>query len=232
MKRALLPALLLAGLIAGCGKAGSLLSQYDTDGVAYLAYTDIDTVCDTPELAEAGGDLLASLEDSLLLSFVVDSSIELNGELGGYDHLVITNPRWVERFADPGQLKPVSFDSLPEDMRDFLCAQMPVLTVDGSVLPEGTGLYEYGGGAFPAFPVNVTLGWAEPVEAERPLILLADRPAEVFRPESCLLPLTSSGNVLFSGGEDALRTALAESRLQDYGAAYSLNATLQEETNP
>ena len=37
---------------------------------------------------------------------------------------------------------------------------------------------------------------------------------------------------LFSGGEDALRTALAESRLQDYGAAYSLNATLQEETNP
>ena len=94
------------------------------------------------------------------------------------------------------------------------------------------GLYEYGGGAFLAFPVNVTLGGAEPLEARNPLILLVDRPAEVFRPESCLLPLTSSGNVLFSGGADALRAALAESGLQNYGAVYSLNETLQEENDP
>ena len=44
---------------------------------------------------------------------------------------------------------------------------MPILTNDGSVLPEGTGLYEYEGGGLLAFPVNVTLGSAKPIEAKK-----------------------------------------------------------------
>lgn len=51
-------------------------------------------------------------------------------------------------------------------MQEFLDSQMPILTNDGSVLPEGTGLYEYEGGGLLAFPVNVTLGAAKPIEAK------------------------------------------------------------------
>ena len=74
---------------------------------------------------------------------------------------------------------------------------MPILTNDGSVLPEGTGLYEYEGGGLLAFPVNVTLGSAKPIEAKNPLVMLIDNPAEILKADSCMLPLTSSGNVLF-----------------------------------
>lgn len=51
-------------------------------------------------------------------------------------------------------------------MQIFLETQMPILTNDGSVLPEGIGLYEYEDGSLFAFPVNVTLGAAEPIEAK------------------------------------------------------------------
>ena len=99
----------------------------------------------------------------MLLSYVVDSAIELSTELGDYDHLVFTNPKWIENFGDSGKLKPIEYSSLSKSMQEFLDSQMPILTNDGSVLPEGTGLYEYEGGGLLAFPINVTLGSAKPI---------------------------------------------------------------------
>lgn len=133
----------------------------------------------------------------MLLSYVVDSAIELSTELGDYDHLVFTNPKWIENFGDSGKLKPIEYSSLSKSMQEFLDSQMPILTNDGSVLPEGTGLYEYEGGGLLAFPINVTLGSAKPIEAKNPLVMLIDNPAEILKADSCMLPLTSSGNVLF-----------------------------------
>lgn len=203
--------------LSGCGNT-AVLSQYDTDEIWRISYTDIDTVCEDHELTAEGANLLHSLEDCLLLSFVVDSSIVTTEELkdGGYDHLIMTNPQWMERFGDLDKLKPVEYDSLPSSMQEFLAVQMPLLTADGSVLPDGIGLYEYEDGKLLAFPPFTALGGAAPVEAKNPLIILVDKPAQSLRADSCMLPLTSSGNVLFTN-EEELQTAFEESNLIDYG---------------
>ncbi len=41
------------------------------------------------------------MTENILLSYAVDSAIHLEEELGEYDHLVMVNPRWMERFAEP-----------------------------------------------------------------------------------------------------------------------------------
>lgn len=219
-KKMLTATFLLTFFLAGCAAADPL-RQYDTDGIHYLEYTDIDTVCDTPGLAQEGADLLSSMEGQILLSFVMDSSIELSEELGDYDHLILTNPQWVERFGDLEALAPVEHDSLSDPMREFLDAQMPLLAADEGVWPDQMELYRYEGGRLLAFPVNVTLGAASPVEAERPLIVLVRQPARLLSAERCLLPLTSSGNVLFTDGEP-LRTAFESSALKEYGTVQPL----------
>lgn len=208
--------------LCGCGRSNPL-DRYNVDGISYMAYTDIDSVCDNTELAEEGHKLLSSVEDHILLSFVVDSSVQITEELGMYDHLVITNLPWIERFADPGKLKPVEYDSLSKDMLDFLDEQMSLLMVDGCVWSESDKihLYQYEKGKLLAFPVNVTLGAAKPLEAKNPLILLVDEPVETLGSKACLLPLASSGNVLFADGSK-IQTALETSALKDYCTLHKL----------
>ena len=208
-------ALALVISLTGCGNANKL-SEYDMTGISFIEYTDIDTVCEDEKLVTAGNNLLSDQEDNLLLSYVVDSAIELSAELGDYDHLVFTNPKWIKRFGDSGKLKPVEYSSLSKDMQEFLDSQMPILTNDGSVLPEGTGLYEYEGGGLLAFPVNVTLGAAKPIETKNPLVVLIDNPAKILKTDACMLPLTSSGNVLFLDN-DNFRQVFENSELKDYG---------------
>lgn len=218
MKRMAMIALvcvLLAGL-AGCGNAG-IPAHHNMEGIAYLAFSDIDAVCENPALTRAGRDLLSAQGDSLLLSYVVDSAILLTPEeLGDYDHLVMANPLWVERFDRPDRLQPVELDTLSVGTRDFLNAQMPILTADGSVLPAGVGLYRCEDGGLFAFPSGVTLGWAKPITAKNPLVILVDDPAQALNPKSCALPLASSGNILFTD-RDRLDAAFHESGLEDYG---------------
>lgn len=182
-------------------------------------YTDIDTVCESNELTADVSSILHSEEDYLLLSYVVDSNIEITKELkdGGWDHLILTNPQWIDRFGDPSKLKPVEYGSLANSMQEFLDVQMPILTADGNVLPDGVGLYQYDGETLLAFPVHVALGAAEPIEAKNPLIILVDKPAQSLKASSCMLPLTSSGNVLFAEGEK-LQESFDESKLIDYGS--------------
>ena len=214
-KLTIMLALALMIILAGCGNANKL-SEYDMTGISFISYTDIDTVCEDEELTTVGNNLLSEQEDNLLLSYVVDSAIDLSANLGDYDHLVFTNPQWIERFGDSGKLKPVEYSSLSKDMQAFLDSQMPLLTNDGSVLPEGTGLYEYEGGGLLEFPVNVTLGAAKPIEAKNPLVVLIDNPVEILKADSCMLPLTSSGNVLFLDN-DNFQQVFENSELKDYG---------------
>ena len=217
----IMSALALVISLTGCGNINKL-SEYDMTGISFIEYTDIDTVCEDKELINAGSNLLSDQEDNLLLSYVVDSAIELSAELGDYDHLVFTNPKWIENFGDSGKLKPIEYSSLSKSMQEFLDSQMPILTNDGSVLPEGTGLYEYEGGGLLAFPINVTLGSAKPIEAKNPLVMLIDNPAEILKADSCMLPLTSSGNVLFLDS-DNLQQAFENSELKDYGDIQKFN---------
>ena len=54
----------------------------------------------------------------------MDSAIELSAELGNYDHLVFTNPQWIERFGDLEKLKPIEYSNLSKDMQIFLESQL------------------------------------------------------------------------------------------------------------
>ncbi|MGL5347502.1 MAG: DUF6619 domain-containing protein [Peptostreptococcaceae bacterium] len=155
-------------ILTGCGKK-NVLSDYDVEGLNFIAYSDIDSVCENDDLITAGQNLLELQSDSLYLSYVMDSAIELTNELGEYDHLVFTNSRWIERFGNVDKLKSVDFNSLTNEMKIFLQEQMPLLTVDGSVLPDGTMLFTYQDNKFLSFPVSVTLGGAEAIEAKKPL---------------------------------------------------------------
>ena len=111
---------------------------------------------------------------------------------------------------------PVELEELPDAMRRFLTAQLPLLTADGAVLPDGIRLCTYDG-CLTALPVNAALSAAAPVAAERPLLIVAERPAETLSADGCLLPLTSSGNILFSDAQ-ALAAALDGSPLAPYAA--------------
>ena len=102
--------------LTGCGNINKL-SEYDMTGISFIEYNDIDTVCEDKELITAGSNLLSGQEDNLLLSYVVDSAIELSAELGDYDHLVFTNPKWIENFGDSGKLKPIEYSSLSKSMQ-------------------------------------------------------------------------------------------------------------------
>lgn len=59
--------ILVLGL-SGCGDTLTL-NQYNTSEIWYIAYTDIDTVCESNELTADGSSILHSEEDYLLLSY-------------------------------------------------------------------------------------------------------------------------------------------------------------------
>lgn len=101
--------------LSGCGKTDQL-SSYETDGLGYIAYTDIDTICEDPVLIQEGDNFLSSVDTNLLLSYVVDSNIEISEELGSYEHLIMTNPQWIERFGNMDKLKPVEYKNLSSGM--------------------------------------------------------------------------------------------------------------------
>ena len=209
--------------LSGCGKTDQL-SSYETDGLGYIAYTDIDTICEDPVLIQEGDNFLSSVDTNLVLSYVVDSNIEISEELGSYEHLIMTNPQWIERFGNMDKLKPVEYKNLSSGMQEFLEAQMSVLTVTGEALPTGIELYKYDGDGLLAFPVNVTLGAAEPIEAQNSLVILVNTPSETLKIDTYLLPLISSGNILFADVNEVQAT-FEESKLKDYGTVQELNST-------
>lgn len=213
-------ALFLIFGLSGCGKKVTF-DEYDITGIEYIAWSGIDTVCENQELIAEGESFLFSMSENLLLSFVMDHQIELSDVLGEYDHLIMANPQWIERFGDSDKLKLVEYSGLTEEMRGFLEAQMPILTVDGSVLPDGVELYEYEGEELFVL-VQVLAGSARAIEVKNPLIILADKPEEVFKASSCMLPLTSGGHVLFTDGEK-LQSVFEESELSNYGEIRTLS---------
>ena len=62
----------------------------------------------------------------------------------------------------------------------------------------------------------MTLGAAKPIETKNPLVVLIDNPAKILKTDACMLPLTSSGNVLFLDN-DNFRQVFENSELKDYG---------------
>ncbi len=167
-------------------------------------------------------DFFAEMEDrdNLCLSMAIDRAILLdNDEMGKYDHIVVTDRAWVETtvFGDDSDTEDslirIGFDDLHAELKDFLSKQLPIWTNTGEIQPEGMGFYEFNGDSFLVLPPNASSGNGT-IQAKNPLIILVDDSVKTLKISSFLLPMSSSGNVVFKS-EAVLRAALNESPLME-----------------
>lgn len=89
-----------------------------------------------------------------------------------------------------------------------------ILTVDGSVLPDGIRLYEYKGEGLLAFPVNTGTANSA-IKAKSPLIVMVDDPMVSMSAKAFTIPLTSSTNLIFTDKEK-LEEELEKSSISSY----------------
>ena len=158
--------------------------------------------------------------DNLCLSMAVDRAIVLdNAEMGKYDHIVVTDRAWVETtvFGDNSDkadsLIPIGFDDIHAELKDFLSKQLPIWTNTGEIQPEGMGICEFNGDSFLVLPPNASYGNST-IQAKNPLIILVEEPVKTLKVSSFLLPMSSSGNIVFKN-EAVLRSVLNESPLME-----------------
>jgi hypothetical protein len=132
-----------------------------------LSFGDIDSLETEemlPQVEVFFNDM--KIDNNLRLSYVIDKAIGLNKEeLGGYDHLVVTDQAWVDAFdvgidrqGAGGKLTSIDFENLSSPLKAFLNAQLPLWTKTRETQPEGLGFYEFTGEKFLALPPNVGLG--------------------------------------------------------------------------
>ena len=173
-------------------------------------------------------DLIPSVEsffaemadkDNLCLSMAVDRAIALDkDEMGKYDHIVITDRAWLEasgmsRTAENKKLIPIQLDDIHAELKDLLSGQRTVWTNTGEAQPEGLGFYEFSGDSLLVLPPNIGEGEST-IQAKNPLIILVEDSVKTMNVKGFLLPLASSGNVVFKN-EAVLRAALNESPLME-----------------
>lgn len=91
---------------------------------------------------------------------------------------------------------------------------MPLWTKDGGVLPDGITFYRYSGNGLLAFPTNVG-EYADAIQAKNPLIIMAETPTTSMNARGFLLPLSSSGNLIFTDTEK-LQAELERSLIHPY----------------
>ena len=158
--------------------------------------------------------------DNLCLSMAVDRAIVLdNAKMGKYDHIVVTDRAWVETtvFGDNSDkadsLIPIGFDDIHAELKDFLSKQLPIWTNTGEIQPEGMGICEFNGDSFLVLPPNASYGNST-IQAKNPLIILVEEPVKTLKVSSFLLPMSSSGNIVFKN-EAVLRSVLNESPLME-----------------
>lgn len=186
-----------------------------------ISYNDVDGLYTEAWMPKVE-DLFEQManKDNLCLSIAIDRAIELeNDETGKYDHIVVTDRAWVEAAAfgndsdTDGSLIPIDFEDIHAELKGFLSKQLPVWTNTGEVQPEGLGFYEFSGDSFLVLPPNVASGNST-IQAKNPLIILVEDPVKTLKIKSFLLPMSSSGNVVFKN-ETILRAALNESPLME-----------------
>lgn len=93
-------------------------------------------------------------------------------------------------------LIPIGFDDIHAELKDFLSKQLPIWTNTGEIQPEGMGFCEFNGGSFLVLPPNASYGNST-IQAKNPLIILVEEPVKTLKVSSFLLPMSSSGNIVF-----------------------------------
>lgn len=210
--------IILAGI--GYNKVNFYLNisrVYDVSDVVEINYSKIDPVAEDENLTLMAEEIFTKLENdnNLLLSFVIDSSIEITSkELENFDHLVFVNKKWIEKYDNISNLKEIEFTSIPKGLQDFMNVEMPLLTKTKEVLPQGIKLYTYNGNGLLSFPCNVGYG-AKALKIKQPLIVYIDKVTDVMDSHSFTISLSSSGNITFDN-EEELKYLISNSELKKY----------------
>ena len=184
--------------------------------LSFLAYTDINTVCDNDDTAKKGVELLTELDNKqeLLLSIVIDSEIVITKDkLGEYDHLIVVNKAWIENFDSMDNISKMNMEDLSPEMKKFFDDQMSMFIKKG--VKTGYILASYSGKGLFSLPPYVSFGKMEPIVAKKPLLLIVDKSTDILEAKPFLLPLTSSGNVLFTN-YDSVNELIKKYSFGDY----------------
>lgn len=158
---------------------------------------------------------LAQKQGIVLTSYVLDSSITLSKqELGGFDHIVITDQAWLDMTTSSDSpshatLQPYDPATMPAPMKQFLDGQLPLLLAPG-VTPR---YFTVASGKMLALPPNVGLSSAS-VQTNNSLIIVIDDAASAFK-SGFTLPALSSGNIVFTDVHK-LKTLLSGTLLGRY----------------
>lgn len=158
-------------------------------------------------------------QDNLCISMAIDRAIMLDdNQMGKYDHIVVTDRSWMEvsgmsAAADNGGLVPIGFENIHSELKDLLSGQLTLWTKTKEAQPEGLGFYEFTGDTFLVLPPNIGEGEST-IQANKPLIILVDDAVKTLNVDGFLLPMASSGNVLFKN-EAVLREVLNGSPIME-----------------
>lgn len=191
-------------------------SQESLKDFVSISFNDVDGLYNDTWMPKVE-DLFEEMatNDNLCLSMAIDRAILLDKEvMGKYDHVVVMDRAWLKASGmsnsdENDTLVPIGLDDMHKELRDVLSSQLSIWTNTGEAQPEGMGFFEFSGDSLLVLPPNASSGEGV-MQAKNPLIILVDDAVRTLRIDRFLLPMASSGNVVFKN-EAVLRAALARS---------------------
>ena len=159
-----------------------------------------------------------TVSQNMTVSVDVGSIIQLSeDELGGYSEIDVVDQRYLDVLGvDSARLTPVDKGQLPEATRAFLDSQLELWVRPNADASQQIRLYGYAPSAqapFISLGQNAAYG-GDLKHAEKPLLIVVDDPATTMTVSGFLVPLMSSGNVLFADSSQ-VAAALREHGLYD-----------------
>lgn len=185
-----------AGSIASASEASAHGAQWALLGHELTVRISTDhrefegRVDDMAALAAAADD-----DRALMFSYAIDLTGGQEPAGTGYDAVVLANPRYLDAVG-AGALRRASVADLPPPLADYLRASFPLWARDSaSGIDERLALYTTEGGAVAGLlPIR-----GEMRDFAHPLVVVVDRPSEVFD-DDFLASTLSTGNLLFDSG--------------------------------
>lgn len=203
--QALPPALTFARLVL-LNYAHSSVAQKLKDAIA-VSIGNFDYL-DTYEGQEEARRVMRGLSrrGGIATSVTLDSEMVIDGEeLGDYSQFALVDYGYLKLMGIPlpaesgnSPLREVLFDSLPSPTREFLRVTLPLYLASDLSLEEAYSFYEYRGEGEFACLTQDSGASGEFAACEHPLVIVLKVPIEDMSMSSLVLPLVSTGNVIFT----------------------------------
>lgn len=181
----------------------------------YVAVSIVDfSYLDTDEGQRLATKFFAdqSVSKNMTVSLNIGSMIALSdADLGEYSDINVVDQHYLDLLdVDPDQLSSIDKAQLPQATQEFLDAQLELWVRPEADAEKQIHLYEYASAkqhSFISLGQNAAFG-GDLKHSENPLLIVIDDPANTMKTSGFLIPLMSSGNVLFADAtqvESALR---------------------------